>query len=134
MTPETMAALALVEAGLPADQVDRVLLMVGVGHADTAETVAIKVGELTESMPAIFVASPSEGRRRRTTPSRAPMAEVAAADLSRAGIKSAAERAAERFANRNPIPGSNSMADLGRESAAARGWISPSGPTGGNAA
>ena len=54
MTPETRAALALVAAGLPAAQVGRVLRMVDVDTADTAETIAAKVGSLTADVPGLF--------------------------------------------------------------------------------
>lgn len=54
MTPETRAALALVDAGLPADQVDRVLRMLDVDYADSAEAIAEKVSGLTAELPALF--------------------------------------------------------------------------------
>ncbi len=42
MTPETRAALTLVQAGLPAGQVERCLRMIDVDAGDTAHTIAEK--------------------------------------------------------------------------------------------
>lgn len=54
MTPETLAARALLVAGLADSAVDRVVRMLDVNDSDDRASVDIKVAELKASMPGVF--------------------------------------------------------------------------------
>lgn len=64
MGPETRAALALVDAGLPAAQVDRMLRTLDIGSSDDAAAVTAKVEALTADMPNLFAVAGTGGRPR----------------------------------------------------------------------
>lgn len=113
MTPETRAALALVDAGLPAAQVDRVLRMVDVGDTDTPEEVTAKVASLAEDVPGLFADVKPAGQprprvidggkaRERSGQSFEDLGREA---LAAAGIKHPSQSAPER--GRQPWAGRN---------------------------
>lgn len=114
MNAETQAALALVEAGLPAAQVDRVLRMVDVGDTDTPDQVSAKVASLAEEVPGLFTdVKPAGPQRPRVIDggkarerSGQSFEELGREALASAGIRphpsqSATERGRQRWAGRN---------------------------------
>lgn len=63
MNAETRAALALAAAGLPMNQIETVLGLVGATEADTAEAVTAKVATLATTLPALFQGADSDSVR-----------------------------------------------------------------------
>lgn len=119
MTPETRAALALVQAGVPAAQVDRVLRMIDVDAADTADTIAEKVPGLATDLPGLFTpaapaGAPGAGGGVRAGAERyagKTMGELGQEALRVAGIRpktadlpTSMDQARERYAKRKGTP------------------------------
>jgi hypothetical protein len=119
MTPETRAALALADAGVPVGAIDRVLGLLDVDTHDNEATITAKVDELRSDLPGVFDAQPV--RRSPVRPAVHPdqagvasggqaFAERGRAALKAAGIKakddetSAVARGRQRFADGGDLP------------------------------
>jgi hypothetical protein len=93
MNAETIAALALAEAGVPKAGLDRALRTIDVADTDTAETIAAKIDDLRTDLPGLFAGAVG---RRAAAPRKGSLEDRGREALERAGL-TARERAVERW-------------------------------------